>query len=137
MLQHDSQAPDSQGVTGVSDFVPPIGALDEFALEPGCSSGVALDELEPGTQVVVGTRHSCYRLTVNDGLRGRVTVVGGTVFPEPAEVRVDGATAGGSVIKAGWIGVGLRMEMSAGLKRITTSTVKFLAIENPPAPSAD
>lgn len=136
MLQHDSQV-DSQGVTELRDFVPPIGGLDEFAIETGCTSGVTLEELEPGTRVVVGTRHSCYRLTINDGLRGRVTVVGGTVFPEPADVRVDGATAGGSVIKAGWIGVGLRMEMSVGMKRITTSTVKFLAIETPPAPSAD
>lgn len=136
MDHHDSQAPDFQAVTDVPDFVPQIGTLDEFAEDPGCTSGVMLEELEPGTRIVVGTKHSCYRLVVNDGLRGRATVVGGAVFPEPAEVRVDGATAGGSVIKAGWIGVGLRMEMSMGLKRITTSTVKFLAIENPPTTQA-
>lgn len=107
----------------------PFGTLDDFALDPGCTRGVAIDTLEPGTRVVVGTRHSCYRFVVSDPARRRGTVTGGTLFAEPTEIRIDGATAGGSVIKAGWIGVGLRMELTMGTKRITTSCVKFLAVD--------
>jgi hypothetical protein len=107
----------------------PYGSLDDFGLDPGCTRGVAVDSLEPGTRVVVGTSHSCYRFVITDPARRRGTVTGGTIFPEPSEVRIDGATAGGSVIKAGWIGVGLRMEITFGMKRITTSCVKVLMVD--------
>jgi len=110
----------------------PLGTLDEFVVDPGCTRGVAIDSLEPGTRVVVGTSHSCYRFVVNEPARRRGTVTGGKLFTEPVEVRIDGATAGGTVIKAGWIGVGLRMELTTGLRRITTSCVKFLAVEKVP-----
>ena len=104
-------------------------SLDEFALEPGCSRGVFLDSLDEGARVVVGTAHSCYRFIVTNPARRLATVVGGKVFLEPVEARVEGATLGGSVIKSGWIGMGLRLELAVGSKRITTSPVKFLAIE--------
>jgi len=107
----------------------PLGTLDDFALDPGCTRGVAVDSLETGTRVVVGTSHSCYRFVVSDPSKRRGTVTGGTLFAEPTDVRIDGATAGGTVIKAGWIGVGLRMELTMGSKRITTSCVKFLAVD--------
>jgi hypothetical protein len=110
----------------------PLGTLDDFALDPGCTRGVAVDSLEPGTRVVVGTSHSCYRFVVSDPERRRGTVTGGRLFSEPTDVRIDGATAGGSVIKAGWIGVGLRMELTVGSKRVTTSCVKFLAVDKVP-----
>jgi len=121
----DTPAPDFE--TGAHSD--PLGTLDDFALDPGCTRGVAVDSLEPGTRVVVGTSHSCYRFVVSDPARRRGTVAGGKLFTEPAEVRIDGATAGGTVIKAGWIGVGLRMELTVGSKRVTTSCVKFLAVE--------
>ena len=133
MLQHHSQ-PVETVHQPVAPFVElPCGTLAEFALEPGCTRGVMLDELEPGTSLVVGTKHSCYRFVVLDGAGGRATVIGGTVFPERTEVRIEGATEGGSVIKAGWIGVGLRLELAVGLRRITTSRVRFLAIDKVPA----
>jgi hypothetical protein len=111
----------------------PLGTLDDFALDPGCTRGVAIDALEPGTRVVVGTSHSCYRFVINDPARRRGTVTGGKLFTEPTDVRIDGATAGGTVIKAGWIGVGLRMELTVGSKRVITSCVKFLAVEKLPS----
>ena len=129
MLTQDSELNAAGTESALQAFRTPTGSLDAFALDPGCSRGVFLDSLEPGTHVVVGTAHSCYRFVVTDPARRRATVVGGAMFPEAIEVRVDGATMGGSVIKSGWIGVGLRMELSLGLKRITTSPVKFLAID--------
>ena len=110
-------------------YADPFGTLDQFALDPGCTRGVAIDSLEPGTSVIVGTSHSCYRFLIIDPQRRRATVTGGAMFADPTEVRIDGATAGGTVIKAGWIGVGMRMELTAGLKRVTTSGVKLLAVD--------
>ena len=104
--------------------------LDGFALEPGCVEGVALQSLEAGTVLNVITRHSGYRVVVLDPVRRRVLVTGGRLFPERTEVRFEGATAGGSVLKIGWIGTGLRLEMSMGLQRITTSRVRSVTIES-------
>jgi len=108
------------------------GTLDGFALEPGCVEGVALQSLEAGTVLKVMTRHSDYRVVVLDSMRRCVLVTGGRLFPESTEVRVEGATAGGSALKVGWIGVGLRLEMSMGRQGITTSRVQSVTIESVP-----
>jgi hypothetical protein len=112
------------------DAVDPLrcrGTLDGFGVEPGCADGVALDTLEPGSVLEVTTRHSQYRMLVV-GPRGRALVTGGARFHEPTEVRIEGATAGGSVLKCGWIGVGLRLELSIGRRRVLTSTVDAVCV---------
>ncbi|HEY1304426.1 MAG TPA: hypothetical protein VGF24_12785 [Vicinamibacterales bacterium] len=111
----------------------PLGDLGDFALEPGCTRGVYVDDVDPGTLIVVHTRRSCYRFLVTHD--HCATAIGGSVFPEPTEVRIVGSTVGGSIIKAGWIGVGLRLELSSGLTRITTSCVRFLSLEKAPSAS--
>jgi len=123
----------SEHETPAADIAPaayadPFGTLDEFARDSGCTRGVAIDSLAPGTSVIVATSHSCYRFVIEDPRRYRATITGGKMFADPTGVRIDGATVGGSVIKAGWIGVGMRMELTAGSKRVTTSSVKFLAV---------
>ena len=124
MFQHDSQVPRSRD--GDAPWMPPVGTLDEFAVDSGCENGVTLNELEPGTRITVVTKHSTYRFDLIDGAEGRATVTGGSVFPEPTDVYVEGATAGGTVIKSGWIGVGLRLELTSGMRRITTSPVRAI-----------
>ena len=109
--------------------------LDRFALLPGCSDGLAIESLDSGTAIEVRTRHSRYRLVLLDPASGRALVSGGTVFPEPCEVRSEGATAGGSVLKLGWIGVGLRLEFSIGRRRVSTSRVRSVTIDTVPSPS--
>ena len=117
------------------NVIPTGHTLDGFVLEPGCIEGVALSSLEAGTVLKVISRHSHYRLVVLDPARQRVLVTGGRLFPESTEVRCEGATAGGSVLKVGWIGVGLRLELSIGRQRITTSRVQSVTIDSvPPNP---
>ena len=99
--------------------------------DPALGNGLLVDALEAGTRIVLGTKHSCYRFVVVDGSQRRATVTGGKMFPESTEVRIEGASSGDNVIKAGWLAVGLRAELSIGLKRITTSSVQSLAIEKP------
>jgi len=102
-------------------------------VESGCENGVTLNDLEPGTRITVVTNNSTYRVDLIDGAESRATAVGGSIFPEPTEVRVEGASAGEGTVKSGWIGVGLRLELTSGLKRITTSCVKAVDIASAPA----
>ena len=111
----------------------PPQPLDEFVREPGCSDGIDFQCLPPGTELHVDTRYSTYRLVVVDSDSGRATVTGGRLFPEPTEVRIEGATAGGTAIKSGWIGIGLRLEMSSDTSRVTTSVVQSISIDPPTA----
>jgi hypothetical protein len=120
----DEPAPDS--------VVSARRTLDGFAIEPGCVEGMALQTLEAGTVLNVITRHSEYRVVVSDTVRQRVFVTGGPMFPESAEVRFEGATAGGNLLKVGWFGVGFRLEMSIGAQRITTSPVQSITIKSVP-----
>jgi len=120
------------GNSDPGSLVPRRRTLDGFALEPGCVDGVALRSLEAGTVLNVITRHSSYRVVVLDPVRQRVLVTGGRLFPEKTDVRFEGATAGGSVLTNGWIGTGLRLEMSMGRQRITTSRVRSVTIESVP-----
>ena len=64
---------------------------------------------------------------------GRALVTGAVWFPEPTEVRLTGATAGGSVVKTGWIGIGLKLEMAVGRRLVTTSRVTSVAVLSVPS----
>ncbi len=68
---------------------------------------------------------------MTDPENGGALVTGGRLFLEPTPIRVEGATAGGSAIKAGWIGVGLHLEMMKLTNRVTTSVVRAVKVEMP------
>jgi len=61
-----------------------------------------------------------------------VLVEGGVMFPEPVSAVVQGASAGGSLLKTGWIGVGLRMELFVDPKWAITSPVRSIVLLSPP-----
>ena len=107
---------------------PTSGALRALAVEPGRFAGVSVRSLEPGNVLIVQTRRSRYRLVILDGQH--VLVSGGSLFPCPEEAYVVGATAGGSSVKTGWIGIGLRLELRLGHHRVTTSPVERITIES-------
>jgi hypothetical protein len=111
----------------------PPQQLDAFVYESGCSAGIDFRTLDVGAVVNVDTKYSHYRLVVLGAERRRALVTGGRLFPESTEVRIEGATAGGSAIRPGWIGVGLRLEMSNGSNRVTTSVVQSVTVDPPPA----
>jgi cyclohexyl-isocyanide hydratase len=96
------------------------------------AEGVPIDSLEPGATLVVSTRNSHYRFVILDQPH-LVLVKGGAMFPEAAVVRLEGATAGGSALKMGWILVGFQIEMWLGSVRIRSSAVRSVSIEHIPA----
>jgi hypothetical protein len=110
--------------------VPAAETLEELAWQFSDGDGVMLRDLQPGTVVSVETRHSTYRIVVLDGPEQRVLVSGGP-FEAGTEARADGATAGGSLLKTGWIGIGLRLELAHGQRRIVTSRVRSITISPP------
>jgi hypothetical protein len=99
------------------------------------TAGVALESLERGTILDVKTWNTRYRVVVLDG-EGRAVISGGRRFQEPTEVRIEGSTAGGRDLKIGWIGIGLRLELSLlslGPHTVTTSPIQSVEAVEPVA----
>jgi hypothetical protein len=113
---------DRQAIT-----LPPSRTLAGFAFEPGCDEGVAIESLESGTTLIVHTDNSTYRLVVLDGPNHQVLVEGGAMFPDAVPAVLQGASAGGSLVKTGWIGMGLRLELFVDPTWIRTSPVRSVS----------
>jgi hypothetical protein len=96
----------------------------------GADAGLALGALAAGTTLVVRTRKSQYRIVVVSGLGRKVLVQGGRLLPDAVDGCVQGSSLGGSLLKSGWIGVGLRLELVVCQRRIVTSRVVSIAIES-------
>ena len=60
---------------------------------------------------------------------GEVVVQGGAFFPARPRAGLSGSSFGGSCLKLGWIGVGLRLEFHAANQWIITSHVGAIAVE--------
>jgi len=95
--------------------------LTGFTSAVSSTNGLQLRDLPPMTTLLVRTRNSEYRIVVSSG--DEVLVKGGHFFPALTEARFSGASVGGSFLKVGWIGIGLRMEVLAEGRRIVTSPV--------------
>ena len=92
--------------------------------------GVTLMALEACDTIHVRTRNSDYEIFLLDPKLGRALVRGGEYFAEPVEATVSGSTFGGCMLKTGWLGVGLRMEVSVNGQRTVTSPVQSLRVEH-------
>jgi hypothetical protein len=92
------------------------------------TEGVELAKLVPFDTIAVRTVNSDYRIFVLDPETGRALLDGGGQITEPVEARIFGSSFGGSVLRPGWIGVGLRMEALVNDKYIRTSPVQSLCV---------
>ncbi len=110
--------------------IPRYCDLDEVAEISPSLEGVTLTELEACDTIHVRTRNSDYEIFMLDPKSGRALAQGGEYFAEPTEVTVSGSTFGGCMLKLGWIGVGLRMEIYVNGKRAVTSPVQSLRVEH-------
>lgn len=105
--------------------------IDGFAAGTA-GPGVALRSLEPLTSLYVETRNTRYHIIVRAG--AEVVIQGGACFPDPTPAHLEGATFGGSLIKLGWIGIGMRMEIRAGERCVLTTPVRSIAHAGPARP---
>ena len=106
---------------------PRAATLDGFVDDVAGAHGIHLREVEPLTTVVVRTHNSCYRILITHD--NTAIVRGGAFFPEPTPARIDGSGFSGTLLKVGWIGVGLRMEIFTNGQRIITSPVGDVMLE--------
>jgi hypothetical protein len=110
--------------------IPRYCSLDGFT-ELSCSlDGVALRTLSPFDMVCARTLNNDYFIFLLEPESGKALVQGGRYFEQPIEATVSGSTFGGCMLKMGFVGVGLRMEICAGGQRIVTSPVKSLRVEH-------
>jgi hypothetical protein len=92
--------------------------------------GVFLKSLKAGDLVTVHTRNSIYSIEVVDGTT--VNIEGGRYFPKPTEANINGSTWGGPMIKAGFIGNEMALEISCpevSHNRITTSFIESIHVK--------
>jgi hypothetical protein len=106
--------------------------LDAFADELVANEGLSVLDLEPLTTVVVRTSHSVYRMIV---LHDTTVLIRGGALPDGTIGHLLGSGFGGHLLRCGWIGVGLRMEISIDGKRLITSAVREVTIECDTAPN--
>jgi hypothetical protein len=109
--------------------IPRICTLDGFVEETNRSQGIQITQLEPLSKLCVETQHSLYQITVLIPSESKVLIHGGRFFPENTEAAVCGSSFGGSLIKSGWIGIGMRMEVLAGGRPIVTSQIRSIHLE--------
>jgi hypothetical protein len=107
---------------------PRAATLDGFVDNVAGAHGIHLRDVEPLTTLVVRTHNSRYRILITEGTAA--IVCGGTFFPEPTPARIDGSSCGGTLLKVGWIGIGLRMEIFTNGRRIITSPVRDVTLEH-------
>ena len=91
--------------------------------------GVALTALGVWDIIHAQTYNSDYEIFLLDPATGRAMVRGGKYFAVPTEATVNGSTFGGCMIKMGWVGIGLRMEIQAGGRCMITTPVESLRVE--------
>jgi hypothetical protein len=109
--------------------VPRVATLDGFVDAASALRGINVLDLEPLTELRVETTNSLYRIVVSQ--RTAVFVQGGRFFPERSAAHLAGATFGGSLLKIGWIGIGMRMEIWGDDGPIVTSAVRRITVEQP------
>jgi len=110
-----------------STLFPRAATLDGFVNDLADAPGIYLREVEPLTTIVVRTHNSCYRILIEHDTTAIIR--GGAFFPEPTPARIDGSGFGGTLLKVGWIGIGLRMEIFTNGRRIITSPVRDVILE--------
>jgi hypothetical protein len=84
--------------------------------------GVFLRDLPPGSVLSIQTKSRVYQMVILEN--GAALISGHPEFcPEPTEVRIQGSTWGGSMLKMKFLGRGMRLEFDHPLGRILTSRI--------------
>ncbi len=111
------------------EVVPRRCTLDGFVEEVSRTEGIGLIDVDAFTTLVVHTENSVYQVTILKPHAKEVLVQGGAFFPVRTKACLNGSSFGGSCLKLGWVGLGLRMEFHAEDQWIITSHVRSIAVE--------
>ncbi|MFN0124003.1 MAG: hypothetical protein ACKV2V_26165 [Blastocatellia bacterium] len=103
-------------------------SLDGFTELSSLVSGLDMNGLSMFDMIRARTLNSDYSIFLLDPQAGRALVQGGRFFAEPSEAVINGSTFGGCMLKTGWIGVGLRIEIFCKGQCIVTSPVQEISL---------
>lgn len=93
--------------------------------------GVFTRDVPPGSTVLVQTRNTLYTLHNHGDLW---IIQGGKRFSEMTAVRINGSTFGGSMLRSGFIGIGMYLELGGKAlagerpRTVTTSPIQSIKI---------
>lgn len=101
--------------------------------ESNKKGGIQLEKLAVGTRVEAQTLNTLYKIKALGN--NKYEVHGGSRFPEPVETTIGGSTWGGSMIKIGWLGIDMHMEVYSPFRgNVMVSTairsLKIIAPDN-------
>ncbi len=74
-------------------------------------NGIDVHSLKPGTTVLVVTKNNLYKMIKGSEDKYDVSIQGGKLFPEVKKIKFSGSTFGGTMLKIGWIGKEMFMEL--------------------------
>lgn len=92
------------------------------------AGGVFLKNVPVNSTINIKTGNSLYTVHKTDSGE---TIKGHPKYcPSPVDCRINGSTHGGSIIKIGWIGIGMHLEffLTETDKMITTSAIESIGI---------
>lgn len=95
-------------------------------------TGISFASLTPFDSIVVKTVNSEYQISLLDTMGRALVRGGGRCLVEPVEAMVYGLRPG-SARRAGWIGIGARLEFTMRNGLIRTSPVSLIQINSCPA----
>ena len=107
--------------------------INELIQEQQEKGGIDITTLEPGTKIEVQTRNSTYKIKVLNPGKKKIEIQGGLHITEPEEAFLTGSTWGGSMLKMGWIGYMMCMEVHRPqrLSPLLTSLVRAAKVIGP------
>jgi len=111
-------------------LVPGCCTLDGFADDTRRREGMAITQLAALSKLCVRTQNTRYQIILLDSSESKVLIQGGLFLPEFTEAILCGSSFGGSLLKSGWIGIDMRMEIFGEGRSIVTSPVRSVHIEN-------
>jgi hypothetical protein len=111
--------------------MPQCRTVDEVIEISDRLEGVELQTLAVHDTIYARTCHSDYQILLLDPESGQARVQGGRYFVEPVDATVSGSTFGGCMLKLGWLGIGLRIEIYANGRHILTSPLQSLQVSHP------
>jgi hypothetical protein len=99
-------------------------AINRRIVQSEIEGGVHLGDVAPGTVLEVQTENRAY--TIHYQGLGHALISGHPLFcPDPTPATIHGSTWGGSMIKTGFIGRGMRLEFAVTASQpITTSVIR-------------
>lgn len=91
------------------------------------NGGIWYDKLPAGSVVQVQTKNTLYVIEKRSDTQSFIT--GHPKYcPIPTECRINGSTFGGSMLRIGWLGVGMHLEFCLGDGVITTSQIQDVRV---------